>query len=121
MSTRSNVLRFAIFALLLSRAPRAVQRALAFMLLGAVLAFVLIALGVAARSEPLPPPEYEACHAGDRAACKQWRVRECRDGNSAACDYDEAHKQCDPMKWCVDRHYPKASQYRFCLNGSPDR
>jgi len=103
MSTRSNVLRFAIFALLLSRAPRAVQRALAFMLLGAVLAFVLIALGVAARSEPLP------------------RVRECRDGNSAACDYDEAHKQRDPMKWCVDRHYPKASQYRFCLNGSPDR
>jgi hypothetical protein len=36
-------------------------------------------------------------------------------------DYDEAHKQSDPMKWCEEKHYPEAWQYRFCLNGSPHR
>src|SRR5262249_26920148 len=32
-------------------------------------------------------PEYKACHTGDTTACKRWRVRACRDGNPAACDY----------------------------------
>jgi hypothetical protein len=27
------------------------------------------------------------------AACTKWRVRACRDGNPAACDYDEPQKQ----------------------------
>jgi hypothetical protein len=64
-------------------------------------------------------PEYKACHAGNVAACKQWRIRACRDGNPAACDYEEAQKQSDPAEWCAQRY--EASQYRFCLNGSPDR
>jgi hypothetical protein len=66
-------------------------------------------------------PEYKACHAGDRSACKKWRVRACRDGNPAACDYDEAQKQPEPFEWCSKRYPNDASQYRFCLNGSPDR
>ena len=67
------------------------------------------------------PPEYDACHGGNRAACKRWRVRACRDGNPAACDYDEAQKQSNPMDWCGQRYGNIPSQYRFCLNGSPDR
>jgi hypothetical protein len=67
------------------------------------------------------PPEYEACHGGDKAACTKWRVRACRDFNPAACDYDEAQKQSDPMNWCGERHGAIPSQYRFCFNGSPDR
>jgi hypothetical protein len=39
------------------------------------------------------PQEYEACHAGNKAACTKWRVRACRDWNPAACDYEEAQKQ----------------------------
>jgi len=66
-------------------------------------------------------PEYDACHGGDLAACKRWRVRECRKGNPAACDYDEAQKQSNPMDWCGQRYGNIPSQYRFCLNGSPDR
>jgi hypothetical protein len=66
-------------------------------------------------------PEYKACHAGNVTACKQWRVRACRDGNPAACDYDQAQKQSDPIEWCSKRYPNDASQYRFCLNGSPDR
>jgi hypothetical protein len=50
MSTRSNVVRLAIFGLLVARAPRWLQRVLAWMALGAVLAFVLIFLSVAAHS-----------------------------------------------------------------------
>lgn|SRR5262249_10302789 len=67
------------------------------------------------------PPEYKACHAGNRAACKRLRVRACHNGNPAACDYDEAQKQNDPMEWCGQRYGAIPSQYRFCLNGSPDR
>jgi hypothetical protein len=51
MSARSNMLHLTVFGLLLARAPRWVQRVLAYMLLGFVLFFVLIVLGVAARSE----------------------------------------------------------------------
>jgi hypothetical protein len=51
MSTRSNVLRLAVFGLLLARAPRWVQRPLGSMLLGVILCFVLIALGVVARAD----------------------------------------------------------------------
>jgi hypothetical protein len=50
MSTRSNVVRLAIFGLLVTRAPRWVQRPLGYMLLGVILCFVLIALGVVARA-----------------------------------------------------------------------
>jgi hypothetical protein len=77
------------------------------------------------------PPEYEpcrlgektacACHFGDKAACTKWRVRACRDGNPAACDYDEAQKQNNPMNWCGERYGAIPADYRFCLNGSPDR
>jgi hypothetical protein len=67
------------------------------------------------------PPEYAACHAGDTAACAHWRERDCRNGVRSACDYDVARKQPDPMTWCVEQHYPEAWQYRYCLNGSPDR
>jgi hypothetical protein len=67
-------------------------------------------------------PEYKACHGGNIAACKRWRDRACRDGNRAACDYDEAQRQADPSGWCTKRHPNEpASQYRFCVNGSPDR
>jgi hypothetical protein len=64
-------------------------------------------------------PEYKACHAGNLTACAKWRARACRDGNPAACDYDQAQKQSDPAEWCAARY--QASQYRFCLNGSSDR
>ena len=43
----------------------------------------------------------------------QWRVRACRDGNPAACDYDEAQKQSDPSEWCAKR-YPMS----FCSTGT---
>jgi hypothetical protein len=82
------------------------------------IAALLLATGTA---NAAMAPEYKACHAGNMAACKQWRVRACRDGNPAACDYDEAQKQSDPSKWCGQRYPNDASQYRFCLNGSPDR
>jgi len=51
MSARSNI-RLAAFLGLLLIPRRALRRPLAYMLLGVVLAFVLIFLGVAARSEP---------------------------------------------------------------------
>ena len=59
MSTRSNVLRLAVFGLLITRAPRSVQRVVAFMMLGVAIAVIWIVLGVAARSEPrYDPPQY---------------------------------------------------------------
>jgi hypothetical protein len=87
----------------------------------ALVAVVVIVLAVAVHGAERIAPEYKACHAGDTAACKRWRVRACRDGNPAACDYDKAQKQGDPIKWCAQRYPNEASQYRFCLNGSPDR
>jgi hypothetical protein len=84
--------------------------------------FVATAIAVLAiPAHAATAPEYKACHAGNKAACKQWRVRACRDGNPAACDYDEAQKQKNPSEWCGQRYPNDASQYRFCLNGSPDR
>jgi hypothetical protein len=50
MSTRSNVLRLAVFGLLLARAPRGVQRVVGYMALGVVFAVALIILSVTARS-----------------------------------------------------------------------
>jgi hypothetical protein len=89
------------------------------------LAIAALSIAMLAPAKAAPPiqsaPEYKACHTGNIAACKRWRVRACRDGNPAACDYDEAQKQSDPMEWCAQRYPDSASQYRFCLNGSPDR
>jgi hypothetical protein len=73
-------------------------------------------------------PEYKACHAGNRAACKHWRDRSCYDdANPAACDYDEAQKQKEPMDWCAaryqsddTRYIDEAAAYRWCVNGHPD-
>jgi hypothetical protein len=62
-----------------------------------------------------------ACHFGDKAACTKLRVRACRKGWRAACDYDEAQKQNDPMNWCGERYGAIPADYRFCLNGSPGR
>jgi hypothetical protein len=83
----------------------------------------IVAVAIMVLSGPVhaaTAPEYKACHAGNTAACKQWRVRACRDGNPAACDYETAQKQSNPSEWCAQR-YSGGSQYRFCLNGSPDR
>jgi hypothetical protein len=67
-------------------------------------------------------PEYKACHAGNAAVCKRWRDRSCSDdANPAACDYDEAKKQKDPVEWCEKRYQDNAGAYRWCVNGSPDR
>jgi hypothetical protein len=55
MSARSNTLRLAIVGLLIARAPKWVQRPLAFVLLGFVLAIVLIVLGVAAHGAACHP------------------------------------------------------------------
>jgi hypothetical protein len=67
-------------------------------------------------------PEYRACNSGKLAACKQWRDRSCKDdANPAACDYDEARKQKDPIGWCQQRYPDNAPAYRWCANGSPDR
>ena len=70
-------------------------------------------------------PEYKACHNGNLAACKHWRDRSCNDdANPAACDYDEARKQSDPVEWCKARYLDgldDAPAYRWCLNGSPDK
>jgi hypothetical protein len=52
MNARSNILRLAILGLLVTRAPRPVRRVLAFAILGVLLTVVLLALGLAARSEP---------------------------------------------------------------------
>ena len=52
MTTRSNILRLALVGLLLARAPRWVQRMLAYMALGVAIAVILIVLGVAARAGP---------------------------------------------------------------------
>ena len=53
MSTRSNVLRLAVFGLLITRAPRSVQRVLGYMLMGVAIAVIWIVLGVTARGEPV--------------------------------------------------------------------
>jgi hypothetical protein len=81
----------------------------------------------AARGEPLEYPPCQtgdkllcACHSGDTAACTRLRVDACRGGEQSACDFEKAQKQSDPYKWCGKR-YKVAWQYRFCLNGSPDR
>jgi hypothetical protein len=66
------------------------------------------------------PPEVKACVAGNRAACAKWRIKACRDGVKAACDYDIAQKQSNPSEWCQAR-YEGGGEYRWCLNGSPDR
>jgi hypothetical protein len=67
-------------------------------------------------------PEYKACHAGNAAVCKRWRDRSCLDdANPAACDYEEAKKQKDPVEWCEQRYQDNAGAYRWCVNGSPDR
>ncbi len=67
-------------------------------------------------------PEYKSCHGGNAAACKHWRDRSClEDANPAACDYEEAHKQKDPLAWCSQRYRDNAAAYRWCVNGSPDR
>jgi hypothetical protein len=50
MSARSNVLRLAIFGLLLSRAPRSVRSVLAWMLLGVILAVAVIVFAVTAHA-----------------------------------------------------------------------
>jgi hypothetical protein len=78
-----------------------------------------IVLTVASAHAGGTAPEYKACHAGNVSACAKWRARACRDGNPAACDYDQAQKLEDPMTWCAERY--GGSQYRFCVNGSPDR
>jgi len=52
VSARSNILRLAILGLLVARSPRGVRSALAFALLGVLLTVVLLALGLAACSEP---------------------------------------------------------------------
>jgi hypothetical protein len=55
MSTRSNVLRVAIFGLLVTRAPRWVRSVLAFMAVGALLAIAVIVLAVtASAADSLP-------------------------------------------------------------------
>ena len=46
MSTRSNVLRLAVFGLLIARAPRSVQRVVGFMLLGVLIAVAFIPLSL---------------------------------------------------------------------------
>src|SRR5262249_56164266 len=52
MAARSNdILRLAIGALLVTRAPRPVQRVIAFMALGALLAVAVIVLSVSARGD----------------------------------------------------------------------
>ena len=51
MSTRSNVLRLAVFGLLITRAPRSVQRVLGYMLMGVAIAVIWIVLAVTARSQ----------------------------------------------------------------------
>jgi hypothetical protein len=86
-----------------------------------LLALALLALAPYSANAFSMPPEYKACHAGDRAACKKWRDRECRKGTNSACDYDTARKQADPAAWCSE-HWGGASawEYRWCLNGSPD-
>jgi len=43
-----------------------------------LLALALLALAPYSANAFSMPPEYKACHAGDRAACKKWRDRECR-------------------------------------------
>ena len=53
MSTRSNVLRLAVFGLLITPAPRWVQRVLGYILLGVAIAVIWIVLGVTARGEPV--------------------------------------------------------------------
>jgi|SRR5215813_13222303 len=82
--------------------------------------FALIFWVVSASAAPSSDHEFKACHAGDRAACKRQRVEDCRHGEQSACDYDKAQKQDDPYQWCGQR-YKEAWQYRYCLNGSPDR
>jgi hypothetical protein len=52
VSTRSNVLRLAIFGLLVARAPRWVRSVLAWMALGVLLAVLVIIFAVSTRSEP---------------------------------------------------------------------
>jgi hypothetical protein len=55
-AARSNIVRLAFAALLLSRAPTSVRSTLAFMLLGAlVVAVAVIVVAVSARSEPSDP------------------------------------------------------------------
>jgi hypothetical protein len=54
MSTRSNVLRLAVFGLLITRAPRSVRRVVAFMALGALIAVAWIIIATTARSEDAP-------------------------------------------------------------------
>jgi hypothetical protein len=55
MTARSNILRLAIFALLLSRAPRSVQRVVAYMALGAVITIAVIIFAVTAHGKPRKP------------------------------------------------------------------
>ena len=76
---------------------------------------------LAVQAHAATAPEYKACHAGNTTACKKWRVGACRDGNPAACDYDKVQKQSDPIEWCAQRYPNDAGQYRFGVNGSPDR
>ena len=85
----------------------------------AIAAAIVVAVKVVQARAGDMAPEYKACHAGNIAACTKWRIRACRDGNPAARDYDEAQKQAEPFEWCAARY--SGSQYRFCLNGSPDR
>jgi hypothetical protein len=86
-----------------------------------ITAAVFIALTNVSASHAIAP-EYKACHAGNRAACKHWRDRSCNDdANPAACDYYESLKQKEPSGWCGQRYPDNGAAYRWCLNGSPDR
>lgn len=86
------------------------------------LAIAVVCLAFASPSPGATAGDAKACRAGSTAACKHWRDRSCNeDANPAACDYDEARKQKDPIEWCQQRWQDNAPAYRWCVNGSPDR
>lgn len=83
--SRSNIWRWTIFALLLARSPRSVRRALAFMIMGAVLAVAVIVLSVAARAELLfctllREPKVEASCGLAPDGCERLRARYAKEG-----------------------------------------
>jgi hypothetical protein len=101
MNAPSNILRLAIFALLLSRAPRSVQRVVGWMLFGALLAAVLIALATIAHSgEVVIPREYrgEWCMAGDKPYWSPTKdTPECRANDSSHKITANNYQGCRPL------------------------
>lgn len=70
MSAARNAFRAAVLGLLIARAPRSVQRPLAWMALGVGIVVVAIILSLAAHAGP------EAAHRGHWVAPGQWQMND---------------------------------------------